>query len=626
MTVDTTKANSVFQPNGVAVLKDDQGDEGPLKVRGIALTEGDKTYGASKQNLIWPPEVVKEAAEGLVGAKIVDDREHKVKEYDSIDEIPTEPPIDTIVGEVTDSRYEPGVGVLYEGEIDDPKVKDLVRNGRVEVSPFIFHHRGEYDEEKGGYPVKNVAKWRDLSVVANGAGSDASIEAHEGDSTPETGPQTAHNPENPRFYPSEGANTGATAMSAAVLTAVLDASFDDNEDENGGEDPDQRPEPSSEDGELPESGGRAADSGAAGAGESGNDAGSTGNDGVAAEALASFNHLSYSGTKSGKLDESKIDEDDFKSKYLFPGDTKSDSSFPVVDANGNLRRGNVESAWKLRGDAPVSKEEIEKVLITLAKKFDDPPQTREDASALSQAQQSDEPAEADSGTGSSSSDSDPGDGTTDMTMEITDEKEQKVVNRYRALDDPVVVESSVEALAQRADELDLESYEEPYVVEAEGLSEPHVVEKEDHEALSNRVEQVENVLAEALANRTGMKEKTAAALSIEALFNEFENEDGEFDAEALVQEPETGSVEKDPGANANGGGDGVEGVAALSDEELAEKNRIADGVMSVADWRQVEAEGLSSAEYVEDLHGVDMSTVESEQQLRRKIAAKEGGD
>jgi hypothetical protein len=67
--------------------------------------------------------------------------------------------------------------------------------------------------------------------------------------------------------------------------------------------------------------------------------------------------VSWSGTASGDLDESAIPNDDFKSHYLNAGDTKSDSSFPVVDGEGNLRAGNVNSAWDLRGQGEGVSEE-----------------------------------------------------------------------------------------------------------------------------------------------------------------------------------------------------------------------------------------------------------------------------
>lgn len=78
--------------------------------------------------------------------------------------------------------------------------------------------------------------------------------------------------------------------------------------------------------------------------------------------------VSWDGTSSGKLEESGIPNDDFESHYLDAGDTKSDSSFPVVDGNGNLRAGNVNSAWDLRGQGDGVSEEC---LRSLDNAFDE---------------------------------------------------------------------------------------------------------------------------------------------------------------------------------------------------------------------------------------------------------------
>lgn len=585
---------------GVAVLTDTGGDSAPLRVRGVALTADDNTHGSSKKRLFWPEEVVKQAVASLAGTKIVDDREHVIPDGAAVEDLPTEPPVQTIVGEVTDARYEPGLGAVFEGEIDDPKIASLVENGRVEVSPFIFHERGAYDDSLGAFPVRSVAKWRDLAVVANGAGSKASIEPLE--STELTDPAENMADLTPQSKPA--------AMSVAVLSAALDASFGRDMAGDDGDEP----------------GERSVDYGGDQAPELGHE--ST----TAAEALASFNHLSYSGTATGDLDESAIDSDDFATHYLFPGETKSDSSFPVVDASGTLRRGNVSSAWDLRGHAPVSGEEIERILVTLASKFDDPPQTEADAEALSGDGSVEVAGDAGEGSGgsdgdnstesgvdeSAESDADSNTPTTTMSIELTDE-EEKSVNRLRALDDPVVVESETQDLAERADAAGLSEYDDPHIVEGADYNDPHVAEADEYESLTDRVGAVENVLAEALAKRTGMKTKTAAALSIEDLFSEFEDEEGEFSAEALVQEPEVGD---------NGGGSDTPSATdpnQLSDEEELAAEALAESVMTVADWRNVDAEELSAREYVEDQYGADPATATSEKQLRRKIASG-GGD
>jgi hypothetical protein len=79
--------------------------------------------------------------------------------------------------------------------------------------------------------------------------------------------------------------------------------------------------------------------------------------------------VEWSGTSGGKLDESAIpDAPEHKSHYLNAADTKGDSSFPVVDGDGNLRAGNINSAWDLRGSGEGVGEEC---LRKLDNAFDD---------------------------------------------------------------------------------------------------------------------------------------------------------------------------------------------------------------------------------------------------------------
>lgn len=82
--------------------------------------------------------------------------------------------------------------------------------------------------------------------------------------------------------------------------------------------------------------------------------------------------VTFSGTQGGSLDESEIPNDDYKSHYLFPDDTKTASSYPVVDADGDLRRGNVKAAHSLGARGGVSASELEDKLEALAQVFDPP--------------------------------------------------------------------------------------------------------------------------------------------------------------------------------------------------------------------------------------------------------------
>jgi len=61
--------------------------------------------------------------------------------------------------------------------------------------------------------------------------------------------------------------------------------------------------------------------------------------------------ITFDGLMGGDLDESEIPNDGYQPHYVFDGETKSESSYPLVDGDGNLRRGNVDAAWQLYGRA-----------------------------------------------------------------------------------------------------------------------------------------------------------------------------------------------------------------------------------------------------------------------------------
>lgn len=82
--------------------------------------------------------------------------------------------------------------------------------------------------------------------------------------------------------------------------------------------------------------------------------------------------IEFTGTASGHLDESEIPNDDYESHYVFAEDTKTASSFPLVDEDGNLRSGNIESAFRFRSDAP-DMERLVDILREVNTEFDNPP-------------------------------------------------------------------------------------------------------------------------------------------------------------------------------------------------------------------------------------------------------------
>lgn len=86
----------------------------------------------------------------------------------------------------------------------------------------------------------------------------------------------------------------------------------------------------------------------------------------------SVDGIEYTDVMGGDLDESEIPNDDYESHYMFDADTKSESGFPLVDADGNLRAGNVASAFRFRGDAP-DEDKLVSILRAVNDEFDEPP-------------------------------------------------------------------------------------------------------------------------------------------------------------------------------------------------------------------------------------------------------------
>ena len=83
--------------------------------------------------------------------------------------------------------------------------------------------------------------------------------------------------------------------------------------------------------------------------------------------------IEFTGTKEGTLEESELpdDKEGRTGHYLNPGETDDTSSYPLVDADGNLRRGNLNSAWTLRGsgDLGMPRRVAERVLLNLGLVF-----------------------------------------------------------------------------------------------------------------------------------------------------------------------------------------------------------------------------------------------------------------
>jgi len=154
--------------------------------------------------------------------------------------------------------------------------------------------------------------------------------------------------------------------------------------------------------------------------------------------------------------------------------------------------------------------------------------------------------------------------TNTLIMDLTD-KEQELVAAARQKDDPTVVEAEV---PDRLDELEAELTEHEELIEdAVGVDEPEVMDAEQAEAMRERVNIVEEMMAEALTEEKGLREATVEAMSFDAMAAEFETDDGDLDVEALTQSPETGSGP----TNGSGGSDGPTDEDLERIEEIEQK-------------------------------------------------------
>lgn len=392
--------------SGIAVLAEDEPDweDGPFTVHGVALGEGDITNGGSGKRTLWPGEVLEAAAPLLEGQPLANDIDHDVQGA-------PQTPVDAIIGEVTRSKYEPGVGILYEGELDDPDLARKVERDRIEVSPMLRRTIDEYDGEEADYVATGIHSFRDLATVAKGAA------------------------------PSNSIQTGVAAMSAEALRSAF-----------------------------------ADDASAAGA---------------------------------APEDVSSGDE---------PAEPGADAGTPAGDDS----------------------------------------ETPESTVGATE--------------------------TNTMSENDLSPEQEALLADAKAVDNPVVVaQADAEVLS-----------------EAQAYDDLHMMEADEFESLSATVEKVEGVMAEALLERTDLKESTAEALSFDALCAEFEDDEGNLDAEALVQNPETGSVDDDEEADP---------FADVSEEALAEaraaKERFEhwdgknEAIAQAEQATMVEALGVESADDID---------------------------
>jgi len=161
----------------------DESTTDQLPVHGVILGEDDVTTGLSGKRTRWPGSVLEEMADdGLfVGRPItmadsLDPEQHVgvTVDCDGTDRSITldgAVSLDEKVGEVTDTAYESGTGLLFEGFIADEEAEASVIDGLAQVSPVLVRDLAVVEDDGGEalYEPQRVAAARDLALVADGA-------------------------------------------------------------------------------------------------------------------------------------------------------------------------------------------------------------------------------------------------------------------------------------------------------------------------------------------------------------------------------------------------------------------------------------------------------------------------
>jgi len=151
----STQTQSTFTSR-TAGLAETEADDTHV-INGVAIGAGDVTHGLSRKSKVWQPDELRAAASTLEGAEI--------KALHS----------DAVVGEVTKAGFEPGVGVLYEAELEDEKLAAGVASGRLSVSIEATHFDGgTVDTPEGKAMAATNITFDGLAIVQKDAASSAS--------------------------------------------------------------------------------------------------------------------------------------------------------------------------------------------------------------------------------------------------------------------------------------------------------------------------------------------------------------------------------------------------------------------------------------------------------------------
>lgn len=665
-----SEAESEFAGIGTAHLSSELDSDGPYTISGVALGAGDVTVGSSGIKKKWPAEELKEAAETLEGQPLVRDHENNT---------------DGRVGTVTEAYYKSGVGVMYEAELA-PHYEELAQDiaaGIQEVSARAYHDpvdELEEDEDTGALRTSNVV-FDNLSVVSQGAapsntaeiggldvsGAVAMAQGPTGDAVA-TLEQGAPRPDG---LVDEEENAHPSVSERSDESSMPRKNVGDTPEWNDGDMVRWQVEPDlfgkivhvddeknvamveimgMESGSMestgftitagfsdlkpmtvPES---KADMSSDNSSEDDEDMSSGDEEDADVAELKSVAGVTFDGKSGGKLDESTIPNDDYEQHYLFPDDTKSDSSYPVVDGEGNLRAGNVAAAHQLGARGGVSEDSLTEKLMALNKEWPEgerPIDTNSDEEENSAATKDDDAQDEQSTlTVAALSDNTTNTHTTNMTNTI--QYDHATEDDIEEMSEPVVIEQDdVESLRDKADEADelserldnlnssldeladnqeaLEDVDEDRLNELREYDEAVVLTEDEHEELQGLVDDIGGVFAEELAEYSAFE-----AEELQERFTPLELRDKVESHDEASVESELGESTEDPepeGGSADPeelSGDGGDAEQEATEEEVREvvAEHLEEGGLN----RQ--AEKVREGDIALDEMGIDVESVVAE--------------
>ena len=164
-----TKTIDTFE-NGIGIgvydneALDSISGEDAISIHGLLIPENTPVMGKQDVEHFYPPELAQRAAD-ILDEQIQDDIVHVVKNFH---ELEGQAPADDIVGKVTGARYQPGRGVLWQGEITDDDLANKIDRGYLEVSPSVFRSLGAMDDQMQARAVDDVTGFRDVAIVGRG--------------------------------------------------------------------------------------------------------------------------------------------------------------------------------------------------------------------------------------------------------------------------------------------------------------------------------------------------------------------------------------------------------------------------------------------------------------------------